>query len=142
MKLGSQRFISPITLWLGNQGLIRSGSQTRIGGPQVGLSEHKVGREALANYISPITLWLGNRGLIRSGSQTPAGAPQARLSLPGVVRERLARFIPPIALCLGTRVSWLLTPDAGICFQWSLGVPSSHLFHQPHFGYEQESHRL
>src|SRR5664280_298448 len=58
---------------------------------------------------------------LRPGSQSPAGSPRAELSLPGVVRERLARFISPIALCLGTRVSWLLTPDAGICCQWSLG---------------------
>jgi hypothetical protein len=48
-------FISPITLWLGNPGLIRSGSYTRADDPQ-GQSVHKVGREALANFISPITL--------------------------------------------------------------------------------------
>jgi hypothetical protein len=48
-------FISPITLWLGNRGRIRSGSQTRADDPQ-GQSVHKVGREALANFISPITL--------------------------------------------------------------------------------------
>ncbi len=51
MRLRSQRFISPITLWLGNRVLIRSGSQTRTGGPQAGLSVHKVGREALATLF-------------------------------------------------------------------------------------------
>ena len=97
MKLGSQRFISPITLWLGNRGLIRSGNQTRTGGPSAGLSVHKVGREALAIFISPITLWLGNRSLIRPEGQTRAGDPQGQ-SVRKVGHEALAIFISPITL--------------------------------------------
>ncbi len=40
----------------GQPGLSRSGSQTRVGGPQAGQSVDKVGRGALTNFISPITL--------------------------------------------------------------------------------------
>ena len=100
------------------------------------------GVSSVKRFISPITLWLGNRMSLGPGSQSHAGSPRAELSLLGVVRERLARFISPIALCLGTRGSWLLIPDVGICCQWSLGVPSSHLFHQPHFVWDQESLRF
>ena len=141
MKLRSQRFISPITLWLGNRGLIRSGSQTRAGDPQ-GQSVHKVGREALANFISPITLWLGNPGLIRSGSQTRTGGPQAGLSVHKVGREALAIFISPITLWLGNRM--LSPPKSQGCERraWVdlLVKPSFarrllNLFHRLHFGW-------
>ena len=123
MKLGSWRFISPITLWLGNPGLIRSGSQTRADDPQ-GQSVHKVGHEALANFISPITLWLGNRMLSPSQSQGCERGPGRAVS-EAFLRHALAIFISPITLWLGNQR--LIRPEG----QTRAGDPT--LFHRSHF---------
>jgi hypothetical protein len=56
-----KRFISPITLWLGNRISLRPGSQSPAGSPRAELSLPGVVRERLAKFISPIALCLGTR---------------------------------------------------------------------------------
>jgi hypothetical protein len=99
VKLRSQRFISPITLWLGNPGLIRSGSQTRACDPQ-GPSVHKVGREALATLFHRLHFGWATRGLfvleVRGGQVIRWNSRYI-----GSAVRTLANFISPITLWLG-----------------------------------------
>ena len=75
-------FISPITLWLGNRGLSRSGSQTDRRQPDC---QYMVGREALQLHFTDFTL---------TGNHRPASGCTVR----GSVSKAFANFISPITL--------------------------------------------
>ena len=126
-----KRFISPITLWLCNRGLIRSGSQTPAGAPQARLSLPGVVRERLARFISPIALCVGTRVFLAFDTGR-------RHLLPMVPWGSVVTFISPAALCLGSRVSSLLTPEGSDSCQMALASPSPTLFHQSHFDWNLE----